>query len=46
MWRLFRSKREAIDWMTEAHGADSEGVEWARALPADDFDGLVTRHAG
>jgi hypothetical protein len=45
MWRLFRSKREAIDWMTEAHGADSEGVEWARALPADDFDGLVTRHA-
>ena len=46
VWRLFHGKPEAIDWMTGAHGADSEGAEWARALPADDFDGLLARHAG
>jgi hypothetical protein len=46
LWRLFRSKREAIDWMTQTHGADSEACEWARALPADDFDALIARHAG
>ena len=46
VWRLFRTKREAIDWMQEAYGADSEGAEWARALPADDFDALIKRHAG
>jgi hypothetical protein len=46
VWRLFRTKREAIDWMQAAYGADSEGAEWARALAADDFDGLIERHAG
>ncbi len=45
VWRLFRNKREAVEWMDEACGADSEGAEWARALPADDFDALVKRHA-
>lgn len=45
VWRLFRDKREAMAWMDEAYGADSEGAEWARALPADDFDALVKRHA-
>jgi hypothetical protein len=45
VWRLFRSKREAVDWMQQAYGADAEGTEWARALPADDFDALVKRHA-
>lgn len=46
VWRFFRTKREAIDWMQDAYGGDSEGAEWARTLPADDFDGLVRRHAG
>jgi hypothetical protein len=46
VWRLFRTRAEAVQWMTEAHGPDSEGAEWARALPADDFDGLIERHAG
>jgi hypothetical protein len=46
VWRLFRTRAEAIDWMQEAYGADSEGAEWARALPADDFDALIERHAG
>jgi len=45
MWRLFRDKREAMAWMDDAYGADSEAAEWARALPADDFDALVKRHA-
>jgi hypothetical protein len=38
------ARPEAIDWMQEAHGVDSEGAEWARALPADDFDRLIRRH--
>ena len=46
VWRLFRTKREAVTWMGEAYGTDSEGAEWARALPADDFDALLKRHAG
>jgi hypothetical protein len=45
VWRLFRAKREAVAWMEEAWGADSEGADWARALPADDFDALLERHA-
>ncbi len=45
VWRLFRTKDEAVEWMDEAYGTDSEGAEWARALPADDFDALVKRHA-
>jgi hypothetical protein len=44
VWRFFRTRQEAIDWMQEAHGVDSEGAEWARALPADDFDRLIKRH--
>jgi len=46
VWRLFKDKREAAQWMAEAYGADSEGAEWARALPGDDFETLVKRHAG
>jgi hypothetical protein len=44
IWRLFKDKREAMAWMEDAYGADSEGAEWARTLPADDFDALVKRH--
>jgi hypothetical protein len=46
VWRFFRTKREAIEWMRATYGAEAEGVEWARVLPADDFDGLLRRHAG
>jgi hypothetical protein len=45
VWRLFRTKPEAIDWMRETYGDDGEGAEWARRLPADDFDALIRRHA-
>src|SRR5204863_5728288 len=37
LWRLFRTKTEAIAWTEKTYGKDSEGAAWARALPADDF---------
>lgn len=46
VWRLFRTKQEAIAWMDEAYGPDSEAAEWASALPAGDFEALLQRHAG
>ena len=45
LWRLFRTRDEAVAYMREAYGADSEGVEWARALPVADFEELLTRYA-
>jgi hypothetical protein len=44
IWRLFRTKAEAVTWMDETYGADSEGAGWARTLPADDFEALLRRH--
>jgi hypothetical protein len=46
VWRLFRTKAEAVAWAGEAHGPDSEAADWARGLPAEDFDALLGRHAG
>jgi hypothetical protein len=43
VWRLFSTKAEAIAWMREAHGRESEGVAWAEGLPVDDFDALLER---
>ncbi|HEV8586196.1 MAG TPA: hypothetical protein VGT02_14620 [Methylomirabilota bacterium] len=43
VWRRFETKREAIDFMREAYGADSEASEWAEALPVDGFDALLKR---
>ena len=44
LWRLFRTKADAIAWMEETWGKDSEGAAWARTLPADDFEALIKRH--
>jgi hypothetical protein len=44
LWRLFRTKAEAIAWTEKTYGKDSEAVGWARALPADDFEALLKRH--
>src|SRR5216110_2405063 len=41
VWRRFETKREAIDFMREAYGAESEGIEWAETLPIGDFDALL-----
>jgi len=46
LWRLFRTKAEAVGWTEATYGKDSEGAEWARALPAADFEALLRRHAG
>ena len=45
VWRRFEAKREAIDFMREAYGADSEAVDWADTLPVDDFESLLRRFA-
>lgn len=45
VWRRFTKRDEAIAFMRERYGADSEAVEWARALPAADFEDLLRRHA-
>jgi len=45
VWRRFETKREAIDFMREAYGEESEGYEWAETLPVDTFDALLKRFA-
>jgi hypothetical protein len=45
VWRLFRTKTDAVTWMGSTYGAASEGAAWAHALPAEDFDALIKRHA-
>lgn len=45
LWRRFSTRTEAVEFMRERHGEDSEAVEWARALPAEDFEDLLRRHA-
>ncbi|OLC13294.1 MAG: hypothetical protein AUH29_13320 [Candidatus Rokubacteria bacterium 13_1_40CM_69_27] len=46
LWRLFSTKREAMTYMAESYGHDSEAVEWAESLTVEDFDSLLKRHAG
>jgi hypothetical protein len=46
LWRRFETKREAIEYMRQAYGADSEGAAWAAALPAEDFTSLLRRYGG
>lgn len=45
LWRLFRDRSEAVVYLGEFYGKDSEAVEWAQALPAGDFDALVKRYS-
>src|SRR5947207_6209477 len=45
LWRLFRTRDEAVAYMREAYGAGSEGAEWALALGVADFEELLTRYA-
>ena len=45
VWRRFETKSEAIDFMREAYGPESEAFEWAEGLPVDDFDTLLKRYA-
>jgi hypothetical protein len=45
LWRLFRTRDEAVTYMNEAYGRDSEGAEWARGLGVADFEELLKRYA-
>ncbi|MBI4635679.1 MAG: hypothetical protein HY727_04960 [Candidatus Rokubacteria bacterium] len=45
VWRLFRTRREAIVYMREYYGKDPEAREWARTLPAETYAELLERHA-
>ena len=45
VWRRFETRSEAIDFMREAYGTESEALEWAETLAVDDFDSLVRRFA-
>jgi hypothetical protein len=45
VWRRFESKADAIAFMREAYGAESEAVEWAESLEVADFEALLTRYA-
>jgi len=45
IWRLFQTRREAMVYMAESFGQDSEGAEWAQGLDVNDFDDLVKRFA-
>lgn len=45
LWRLFRTKREAVAYMTEHFGTDPEAVDWAERLAGEDFPGLLDRFA-
>ena len=45
LWRLFTTKPEAMVYMAEAYGKESEAAEWAEALALDDFPALLKRHA-
>ncbi|OGL13124.1 MAG: hypothetical protein A3G97_14600 [Candidatus Rokubacteria bacterium RIFCSPLOWO2_12_FULL_69_21] len=44
VWRLFRDKAEAIVYMGEYYGKDSEARDWAQSLPVEGFDELVARY--
>ena len=44
LWRLFRTRADAIEWMERTYGTESEAAAWARRLPAEDFDALIKRH--
>lgn len=45
VWRRFESRAEAITFMREIYGAESEASEWAETLEVDDFEALLRRYA-
>ncbi len=45
LWRLFRTRGEAVAYMTEYYGKDPEAEGWARGLPVADYAALLARPA-
>jgi hypothetical protein len=46
VWRLFRSRPEAITYMREHYGTDAEGPDWAERLRVHDYAELIGRAEG
>ena len=46
IWRLFRSRDDAIAYMREHFGRDLEALEWAERLPVQDFEELIGGRPG
>jgi len=44
VWRLFRAKDEAVVYMGEYYGKDSEARDWAHSLPVGTFQELLARY--
>ena len=45
VWRRFETKADAVAFMREAYGAESEAAEWAETLEVEDFETLLKRYA-
>src|SRR5688572_8935594 len=45
VWRRFENKAEAIAFMREVYGDESEAADWAATLEVDDFESLLKRYA-
>jgi hypothetical protein len=45
MWRLFRTKRDAVAFVEARLAGDPEARQWALDLPVDDFQSLIDRAA-
>jgi hypothetical protein len=45
VWRRFETKADALAFMREVYGAESEAAEWAEGLEVEDFEALLKRHA-
>jgi hypothetical protein len=45
VWRLFRTRSDAVVYLSEFYGNDAEAADWAQALPVDDFDELLRLYA-
>ena len=45
IWRLFRTRQEAIAYMREQYGKDLEALAWAQGLPVEDYPELMQRYA-
>ncbi len=43
LWRLFRTKPEAVASMAEHVGTDPEAAAWAERLASEDFSGMLER---
>lgn len=43
LWRLFRTKGDALTYVRQHLAGDAEATRWAERLPADDFDDLLAR---